>query len=517
MIKVMIVDDERNIRKGIVQLIDWQKLGCEVVIDCSDGKDALQYLQDHPIDIVVTDIKMPSIDGIELSKRIKEDFKDTKVIILTAYSDFAFAQKAIKYNVVDFIIKNDFIEELPIAIDKTIQLIVKERENNNAKDTSTDEDMYLTQMFNKLISSGNVSNADIELYRLNDFNYCLCACEIDYFDKDKDKSNLTNMLKNILNIALKDCFFVVIPLSETHMIIIIQFDKSSQINLNDIIKFFNDIIIMVEEFMRIDIRFGLSQLIQNPKDIKLGYEEAKESLSKIIIKGSELQVYNVIKNEEDQEFSLDVDHYIGKICELTFDGESGQANNLLHNLYDKLVSSNCSFEQCKMYMLVICSSIIRKAVRYHTDQDFNAMEKEVYELIQCANTMFSLVSIGNNTIDRLRNSCKDKKDFKNELVKRADECIRNHYKEELTLQFISQELYLNSSYLSRAYKKWTGNTITEAINMYRISKAKVLLITSVLKIYEVAQAVGFQDAAYFTNVFLKYVGQNPTEYRQEHT
>jgi two-component system response regulator YesN len=301
------------------------------------------------------------------------------------------------------------------------------------------------------------------------------------------------------------------------MIIILRFDKLTQMNLNDIIKFFHDIIIMVEEFMRIDIRFGLSQLMQNPKDISLGYEQAKESLSKIMIKGSELHVYNILKNEEGQEFSLDVDQYIGKICELTFDGESGQANNQLNKLYDKLVTSNCSFEQCKMYMLVICCSIIRKAVRYHTDQDFNAMEKEAYELIQSAKTMFSLVSIGNKTVDRLRNYCKDKKDLKNELVKKADECIRTHYKEEITLQFISQELYLNSSYLSRAYKKWTGNTITEAINMYRISKAKGLLITSDLRIYEVAQAVGIQDAAYFTNVFLRYAGQNPTEYRQEHT
>lgn len=517
MVKVMIVDDERNIRKGIVQLIDWHKLGCEVVRDCSNGKVALEYLQEHPIDIVVTDIKMPSIDGIELSKRIKEDFTNTKVIILTSYSDFTFAKQAIKYNVVDFIIKNDFMDELPISIDKTVKLIVKDREKYNSKDISTDKDIYLTQMFNHLMTSGNVSNSDIELYHLNDFKYCLCACEIDYYDKDKDKSNLTKMLKNILNIALIDCYFVVVPISETYMIITIRFDKSSQMNLNDIIKCFNDIIIMVEEFMRIDIRFGLSQLIQNPKDIKRGYEEAKEALSKIIIKGSELHVYNVLKDEEGQEFSLDVDQYMGKICELTFDGESGQANNQLNELYDKLVSSNCSFEQCKMYMLVICSSMIRKAVRYHTDQDFNAMEKEIYELIQSAKTMFSLVSIGNNTIDRLRNSCKDKKDLKNELVKKADECIRNHYKEELTLQFISQELYLNSSYLSRAYKKWTGNTITEAINMYRISKAKGLLITSYLKIYEVAQAVGIHDAAYFTNVFLKYVGQSPTEYRQEHT
>ncbi len=517
MFKVMVVDVESNVRKGIVELINWNKLGCEMVMDCSDGAVALQYLLEHPIDIVVTDIKIPSIDGIELSKRIHENFKDTKVIILAAYSNFAFAQQAIKYNVVDFIIENDFIDELPIAIEKTIQLIMKEQEKYNPKDSAADEDIYLTQMFHKLITSGNVSNTDMEYYRLNQYSYFLCACEIDYYDKDKDKSELTKMLKNILNIALKDCYFSIVPLSETHMTIIICVDKSSRINLNDIIKFFNDIIIMVEEFMRIDIRFGLSQLIHKPLDIHFGYEQAKESLSKIIIKGSELQVYNVFKNEDGQEISIDVDQYIGKIGELTFEGESGQASNQLHKLYDKLVSSNCSFEQCKMYMLVICSSVIRKAVRYHTDQDFNALKKEVYELLQKARTIFSLLAIGDKTMEHLRNACRDKKDLIDELVKKADECIRNHYKEELTLQFISQELYLNSSYLSRAYKKWTGNTITEAINMYRISKAKGLLITSALNIYEVALAVGFQDSAYFTNVFLKYVGQNPTEYRQEHT
>ena len=150
MFKVMVVDVESNVRKGIVELINWNKLGCEMVMDCSDGAVALQYLLEHPIDIVVTDIKIPSIDGIELSKRIHENFKDTKVIILAAYSNFAFAQQAIKYNVVDFIIENDFIDELPIAIEKTIQLIMKEQEKYNPKDSAADEDIYLTQMFHKV-------------------------------------------------------------------------------------------------------------------------------------------------------------------------------------------------------------------------------------------------------------------------------------------------------------------------------------------------------------------------------
>ena len=92
--------------------------------------------------------------------------------------------------------------------------------------------------------------------------------------------------------------------------------------------------------------------------------------------------------------------------------------------------------------------------------------------------------------------------------------IKAHYKEELTLQFISDALFMNNSYISRAYKKVTGMTVTEAIAIYRVTKAKELLANTNKKIYEIAQEVGFNDAAYFTNVFYKYTNISPSDYRQ---
>lgn len=519
MIKIMIVDDERNIREGISQLIDWEEMGCEVVMTCANGSIALQYLQTNPVDIVVTDIKMPVMDGLELSRRIYEEFEEVKVIILTAYSDFMLAKQAIKYKVVDFIVKNDFMEELPVAVKKTIDIIMENREKSGAGALPADEGQSYTVLFRNILLNGELKESEIAAYHLNQYHYCLCACEIDLYDKEEKECDLLKILGNILKISLKECEFTILPLADNYCIIVIRYAKTGRINLNTMIEYFNNIIGMVEEFMRIDIRFGLSQQIDSPQMLQKGLEEAKESLAGIMTEGCGLRVYTSVVDKDGHGISCDMDKYMSKICELTFEEDTEEAKDMLVELYAKLFSAGCTFEQCKLYMLVITSSIIHKAMRYYIDveQDFNEMEKDTYAQIQNVKTLFSLMQIGTGTISRIRSLCLGKKNLKNELVKKVDDCIRMHYREEITLQYISNELYLNSSYLSRTYKKLTGNTITEKITMYRVAKAKDLLSNSTLKIYEVAKAVGIKDAAYFTNIFMKYVGQNPTEYRQEHS
>ncbi len=511
MIRVIVVDDERNIREGIMHLVDWAGSGCEVVANCANGNIALQYLQNNPVDIVVTDIKMPIMDGLELSRIISEQFKQIKVIILTAYSDFAMAKQAIRYNVSDFVIKNDFIEELPAAIDKAVSAIREERRE-------PEEEIQYPKLFENIIEGKSISPEEEEAFRLQDYNYCICACDIEYYDKENDNRDPGEMLNNILRIALKECEYDIIPRTERYIIVVVRYLKTGEITLNTIVDYFNNILIMVEEFMRIDIKFGLSSQKESHKLLTAGYEEARNALGRITSGGCGLRIYDAAGAQSDEENSFDIDQYTDKICEAVFDEERDDAKECLKELIDRLGESSCSFEQCQLYILVIYSMIIHKAVRYHldADQDFGEMEKNIYGKIQEAKTIFSLMTLGNEIIDKVRSLCIGKKNFKNELVKKVDDCIRAHYQEELTLQFISNELYLNSSYISRAYKKLTGVTITEKITMYRVSKAKALLTGSNMKIYEIAQNVGFKDAAYFTNVFMRYVSQSPTEYRQQH-
>ncbi|ROR28235.1 two-component system response regulator YesN [Mobilisporobacter senegalensis] len=515
MIKVMIVDDERNIREGIIHLINWRELGCEVVHSCNNGSAALLYMEGNPVDIVVTDIKMPIMDGIELSEKISQKY-GAKIIILTAYSDFGLAKQAIKYNVSDFIVKNEFIEELPISINKTIEKIVKEREMSESGTSEMPGSLNYVSIFQRLITTGEISEKDIEEGKLQENNYVLCACDIGYYDRVTGNQNMSKLLNNILRISLKDCSYSIIPFTDSYLIITVRYKKNSPININTIVDYFNSIIIMIEEFMNIDMKLGLSSEIKDIAQLKKGYEEARQTLAKITTEGTAINVYTSL-SLAGAITDFDVDRYTNMLLEMTFDEESQEAEEKLAEGFERLADTGYAFEQCQLYMLVICSSIIHKAVKYHldVDQDFNEMEREVYEKIQNAKTIYSLILVGNHTIKRVRMLCIGKKNFKNELIKKVDECIRKHYKEELNLQYISNELYLNSSYVSRAYKKLTGHTVTEKIAMYRVGKAKELLAGTNTKIYEIAQAVGFKDAPYFTNVFVKYTGMSPSEFRQE--
>lgn len=514
MYRIMLVDDERNIRNGIRHLIDWGELGCEVVSDCRNGREALDYIDENEVDIVVTDIKMPVIDGLELSKRIKESKYNIEVIILTAYSDFTFAQKAIKYNVIDFVIKNEFIEELPNAVEKAKTIInEKRKESKKIELTINDYNQYRIHLLTKLALSQDVSNEDIEKYNLDKYNYCINACEIDYYDEKKDNNASIKMLKNFLNITMKSCDSEVIPIKDNHIMIIILIEKHKDITLNKIVQHFNEILLMVEEFMRLDIKLGISHIIEEVSEMSSSYKKANEALARITNKGNTLYIYDDSILVDEQMLNINIEQFTKEICDITLKGDREEAVVKIKGLGDQLVKVNKSFEQCKMDILIICSSILRNVVKYDISQDFNQIEKELYESINSAKTMFSLITICTHIVETAINVCRDKKDIRNQLVTNVDNYIKNNYKNNISLQDISTSLFLNSSYLSRAYKKSTGITVTDAINIYRITKAKSLLKSSEMKIYEIGLEVGFRDPAYFSHVFVKYNNQNPTEYR----
>lgn len=181
MVKVLIVDDERNIREGIQKLIDWESLKCEVIGACVNGVSALEFIEKNEVDMVVTDIKMPVMDGLELSKHIRDEYPDIKVIILTAYSEFDMAKKAITFNVTDFIIKNDFMDELPKAVEKNVTAITAKREEK--KESTADEihsdDRYFISILKSLVTDTEISGEDITGFENS--NLVICACEINRY------------------------------------------------------------------------------------------------------------------------------------------------------------------------------------------------------------------------------------------------------------------------------------------------------------------------------------------------
>jgi two-component system, response regulator YesN len=130
MYKVMVVDDEPIVRKGLISFIDWSELECKIVYEASNGIEALNKAAELSPDIIITDIKMPGMSGLELTEKIYKDFPSTKLILLTGYSDFSYAQAAIRYGVVDYVVKASAIENISDAVKKAKKLINAERTIN---------------------------------------------------------------------------------------------------------------------------------------------------------------------------------------------------------------------------------------------------------------------------------------------------------------------------------------------------------------------------------------------------
>ena len=118
MLRVMIVDNEAAIRKGLIHCIHWEELGCQIAAQAEDGVAALEQIASASPDIIIRDIRMPGMDGLELAQAVSERYPHIKVIILTGYPDFSYAQRAIQYHVVDFVLKPTTVENLTHAVEK---------------------------------------------------------------------------------------------------------------------------------------------------------------------------------------------------------------------------------------------------------------------------------------------------------------------------------------------------------------------------------------------------------------
>ena len=123
--KVIAADDEGYIREALQKLINWEKMDCSLESVVSDGQELLEKIRGEMPDIVITDIQMPGVDGLEVCKYVYETCPETQVIILTAYSDFEYAKRAIKYSVCEYVLKISIIDELPLAVEKAIGKLIR--------------------------------------------------------------------------------------------------------------------------------------------------------------------------------------------------------------------------------------------------------------------------------------------------------------------------------------------------------------------------------------------------------
>lgn len=340
MYRVIIADDEEIIRNGVVQLIDWAKLECVVVRECASGSEVLTYLEDHEADILITDVKMPEIDGIRLLEKIHEKNLNISVVLLTAYSDFSSAQSAIRYGAVDYVVKNDFIEDLPRAIGLAKEEAERRKRENQKPEGFNEADVagYIleTLALSKMLSR----SSDIAKYGLNRYDYCVCSCEILDFAHAPVTDKNVQMLKNFMNTIVNRHKYYIVNIRPDSLTLIICEEKDAGLCAEEIAVMCNEILRIVDEFMRVNLKFGVSTVVRDVEQLGAAYNESVQALARCASRGNEVIFY---VEESGMGITEDINSYIPKITDCLFQKDLLEAERHLEEMKEVVAQGGVPF------------------------------------------------------------------------------------------------------------------------------------------------------------------------------
>lgn len=525
MYRVIIADDEPVISNGIQSFIDWNSLQCEIVGQFSNGIDVLSFLSEHEVDIVITDIKMPQLSGIDLAKKIYEYNSLICVIILTGYADFCYAQEAINNHVSSYIVKKDIQSQLPSAVKKCIAEI---EEGHSAHQTSDSSHQFtasreLESCKNSLrnIITGATDYSPSLNQQINEIypdakGYIVISLNIfDEVELFKIEDVFRHHIESILNfieMSLKDYAAISFIKDNTEIISILLVENSFQ--TSKLIETMTSIISFTASLMKLLLNIGISPMQTDFAAIKDGYTNAIKSLSNEHYKVADgVYLFNLTK-PVTQTFNSSTT--ISSLLKAVRSNNKIEALKQLDMLFEEYKENFETLEKIKYESVILCSEIVKITDTYGALLDSSSYIINLNPIFQSITNAVILGSVKSQIalcIDLALSSLTQTKTSGESMIDQVNAIIRREYASNLTLQKIANDLHINSNYLSRMYAGKTGMSFSKALSKYRIELSKDFLLNSNLKILEIAEKVGIKEAGYFCNVFTKHTGLSPQKYR----
>lgn len=500
---ILIVDDEAAIKKGLSMLIQKALPNCVIDGTASDGAEAITLIQKSAPDIVITDIKMPICNGLELSKYLFENYPDIKIIMLTGFADFAYAQTAIQYRVSEYLLKPTSKEKLVDAITKIQAEISETRKNRGFLQKNSA--VFLERALNE-VAFGSISNeyvhtiasrwpADSAIY------YC-----ISFQSKTQDalsKGNIT-LIRNILEQQHQTSFIYRYGTA----INCLYFTKSK----NDVLSFVQETVNLCSQLYGVTVSAGISNERQQISQIPAASKEALSALMSNFFTGNPIGVFEAAKNDMAHQTTPIYRTELFSLEKALENIDFTASKSIIERIFDSFRPNHISSSQVKYVTGQIYYILTRIIIQNQLPED----KTEFLILLDRSSDAEKLKEYLVDMLFSIEKSLKQSRKHTNQMIRNATSYISQHLSDDLSLESIADAVNANPSYLSRIFSKECGETITEYITRVRIEKAKELLRLSDYFVYQVSEATGFHDPAYFSTTFKKYTGLSPKEFKQSH-
>ncbi len=494
MYRVLIVDDEPIIRLGLQKMIQWEKEGFVVVKDVKNGQEAIEFIHDEDIDLIITDISMPKMDGIELIREVRKHNKSIKVIFLTGYREFEYAVEGIKLNVEDYLLKPIDPKELKRVLIKIKKILDDKYELENIIESKGIID----------IIQGKDKNLKLLEKHMQKEYLTVCKVEIDDFDNIAEKWITDNnyelnikAIKRVLseNIDSKSIF---LEGEIGNYYLVVESDENKIEGLSKIKEL--DISTSTNEF-KLKSLVGSTVIKSNIAESYISLLKKKDIKVSTILDNKRSDLLSVIKEKEFIKLVTEGNEQVFSIIESIYSMvESNRVDTnivaiSLQNIVEKIVE-----KMRKEYGYIDKLTTIDNYEYFYKREykDYVTLLNDFKKVISSIVYIFGTIKI----------------EFKDNIIRQACKFVVENIDKDVSLTIVSDELKLSKNYLCTLFKNETGENFLSFVTRTKMERAKFLLRNNNMKVYEVCDFLGYNDTTYFTRIFKKYVNMTPYEYKR---
>ena len=530
MLKTIIVDDELLMRIGLRSMIQWEAHGFQIVGEAAHGREALEIASRVQPDLIITDVRMPIMDGIALVREASLLLKGCKYVILSNFDEFRYVKEAMQLGASDYLIKCEMKTDTLIQLLHRIRGEIVQPYQNRHSMQLPDIDLkqsisYLKESLFKEVISGlktgeelTAKNEQLRI-RLRPQPLFLIKLKIEQFEElkrkyvEQDEQLLRFSIVNVLEEVVPNRWMkeIIVESSSEYLVILNVASSSTVASRDEIGKLCSKMMQSLKDFMNVQVSAGVSTVVDGFRYIRLAFQEATLALQQRFYVGAG----HVLFFEENRRLSGRVNQGLmlsrrqARECQSLMESRNGsRLRQFLHELRQSLLEEQASAEEVRGIYISLIELANSHALRPRDPADDRALYDTLLKEGTWPDIHVLVEDYMVGMID-LRNRENEQQTYGSMAIRIID----RSYSSDISLQSVARQINVNPSYLSRIFKQEMGMNFVSYLIDIRISQAKALLENKQLKVYEVAERVGYHNYSYFSRIFKKVVGVSPEEYR----
>lgn len=509
---VMLVDDERPARELLKMAIDWEKAGFQILFEARNGKQAFEYYCKHPTDLIITDIQMPVMDGLELLKQIKAVNPQQKIVILSCHESFTYARQALKYGAMDYLIKDALTEDTLFHLLENIHVQDSEKKRLQIQPPAD----ILHRILSGREEAKKTAFEQFDLFLKKGFDFFCCICRLESFSGLLSEWNaITKELAKSLEETDGGSIYVC---QQQYLIILcyLQHQNSKMNMFNSRFQSLRIIRQNLELLTGCSVSMGVSSQSRTGSNLYSLIEQAYQALETKVFQGTGKTLYFNPQYNRGQQFQIDnLNSQLQRIRNSVEALDEAALQKALSGIYNKNLAGVVHYNYLNyvnaILIDILMESCKKRSIPYKEVFESEVLDFDVFDKMNSAENIYHWFL---NHFFKLFHCFEIDAAAYSPRVNKIMDYIQKNYQTDISLETIASTFWIHKVYLAKIFKQETGKSVNEYIRQIRIEKAKELLIKENIRISEIVTATGFNSPQSFYTIFKKHVGMSPGEYRE---